>query len=87
MSGSKRKSSGDVAGTTVLFKVLYYKIKNVFIIFCLFFMYYLCEKYCKPITVQYHIANCVCWIPRLILLDLKTNWTYKHTLRTELVHM
>ena len=51
MYGSKRKSSGDVAGTTVLFKVLYCKINNVFFIFCvsLFFMYYLCEKYYKPI--------------------------------------
>ena len=81
MSGSKRKSSGDVAGTakkhqllyctTVLFKVLYCKIKNVFFIFlCLFFMYYLCEKYYKPITVRYSIADCVSWVPRLTLLDI-----------------
>ena len=82
MSGSKRKSSSDVAGTakkhqllyctTVLFKVLYCKIKNVFFIFCvcLFFMYYLCEKYYKPITEQYYIADCVSWVPRLTLLDL-----------------
>ena len=34
-------------------------------------MYYLCEKYYKPITVQYYIANCVRWIPRLTLLDLR----------------
>ena len=33
-------------------------------------MYYLCEKYYKPITVQYAIANCVIWVPRLTLLDL-----------------
>ena len=49
MSGSKCKSSGDVAGTakkhqllycsTVLFKVLYYKIKTVFFIFV--FVFYL----------------------------------------------
>ena len=31
MSGSKHESIGDVAGTTVLFKVLYCKIKNVFL--------------------------------------------------------
>ena len=37
---------------TVLFKVLYCKMKNVFI-FCLFFMYYLCERYYKPITVGF----------------------------------
>ena len=29
-------------------------------------MYYLYEKYYKPITVQYYIADCV---PRLTLLD------------------
>ena len=33
-------------------------------------MYYLCEKYYKPITVQYYIADCVSWVPRLTLLDL-----------------
>ena len=50
-------------------------------------MYYLCEKYYKPIAVQYYIANCVSWVPRLTLVDLGTNWTYKCTLRTELAHM
>ena len=58
----------------VLFKVLYYKIKNVFFIFCvcLFFMYYLCETYDKPITVQYYlyVADFVSQVPRLTLLDL-----------------
>ena len=95
MSGRKCKSSSDGAGTakkrqplyctTVLFKVLYCKIKNVFFIFCVFLMYYLCEKYYKPIIVQYYIANCVSWVPRLTLLDLQTNWTYERTLRMELV--
>ena len=63
--------------TTVLFKVLYCKMKNVFFIFCvcLFFMYYLCEKYYKPITVQYYIADCDRWLPRLTLLALRTKWT------------
>ena len=41
MSRSNHKSSGDIVGTTVLFKVLYYKIKNVVFI-C--FLYYLCES-------------------------------------------
>ena len=36
---------------------------------CLFFMYYLGEKYYKPITVRYYIADCVSWVPRLTLLD------------------
>ena len=28
MSGSKHKSFGNIAGTTVRFKVVYYKVKN-----------------------------------------------------------
>ena len=50
-------------------------------------MYYLCEKYYKMTALQYYIADCVSWVPRLILLNLGTNWTYEHTLRMELVHM
>ena len=54
----------------------------------LFSMYiYWCEKYHKPITVQYYVANCVSWAPGLTLLDLQTNWTYECTLRTELICM
>ena len=33
-------------------------------------MYYLYEKYNKPITVQYYIADCVSCVPRLTLLYL-----------------
>ena len=43
-------------------------------------MYYLCEKYYKPITVQYYIADCVSWVPRLTLLDLQRNQTYEWNL-------
>ena len=50
-------------------------------------MCYLSEKYYKPITVQYYIADCVIWVPRLTLLDLRTNWTYERALGTELVRM
>ena len=50
-------------------------------------MYYLCEKYYKYITVQYYIADCVSWVPRLTLLDLRTNWTYERALQMELVRM
>ena len=56
LSGNKGESSDNVAGTAVLFKVMQRKIKNVFFLFlCLVVnvMYYLCEKYYKPITVQY----------------------------------
>ena len=45
--------------------------------FVFVFMCDLCEKYYRPITVQYYIANCVSWVPRLTLLDLQTNWTYE----------
>ena len=48
---------------------------KMFSFLCLFLMYYLCERYCKPITMQYHIANCISWVPRLTLLVLWTNWT------------
>ena len=47
--------------------------------------YFVCEKYDKPITVQYYIADCVSWVCRLTLLDLRINWTYKCTLGMELV--
>ena len=40
-------------------------------------MYYLYEKYDKPIAVQYYIADCVSWVPRPTLLDLQRNWTYE----------
>ena len=36
-------------------------------------MYYSCEKYYKTITLQYYIADCVSWVPRLTLLGLLTN--------------
>ena len=36
MSRNKCKSSSDVAGTTVVFKVLYCKTRNVFFIFVCF---------------------------------------------------
>ena len=44
-----------------------------FCVLVCFFMYYLCEKYYELIIVQYYIANCVSWVPRLALLDLWTN--------------
>ena len=48
---------------------------KMFYFLCLFFRYYLCEKYYKPITVQYYVSDCVSWVPRLSLLDL-TNKLY-----------
>ena len=56
--------------TIVLFKFLYYKIKNVY--FCLLFLCTICVE---SITVQYYIANCVSWLPRLTMSGLQKNWT------------
>ena len=50
-------------------------------------MYYWCGKYYKHITVEHYIADCVFWVPKVTLLDLQTNLTYKHALRTELDHI
>ena len=61
-------------GTTGLVKVLYCKFKNV-LFGDLFGFYVLCEKYYKPITVHYYVADCVSWAPRLTLLDLCTSYT------------
>ena len=47
---------------TVRFKMFYF--------LCMFYMYYSCEMYYKPITLQYYIADCVSWVPRLTLLDI-----------------
>ena len=49
--------------TTLLFKVVYCKIANGLFILCAFdFIYYLCEKYYQPITVQYYVADSVSWV-------------------------
>ena len=96
MSGSKHKSSGDVAPaclsaqsqrldasccTVLLYFSRYCTVRlKMFYFWCLFFIYYLCEEYYKPITVQCCIADCVSWVPRLILLDLQTNWIYERNL-------
>ena len=51
-------------------RTIYYKIKKCLFFPRLFFMCHLCEKFYKPITVLYCIADCVSWVPRLTLLDL-----------------
>ena len=52
-------------------------------------MYYLCEKYYKPITAHYYIGDCGGWVRRLTLtlLSLQADWTYECTLGMELIHM
>ena len=47
---------------------------NLFCV-CLLFVYYLCEKYYKAITVRYHIANGISWVTRLTLLVLQSGLT------------
>ena len=72
MSRSKHKSSSDVVvpvgsicGCTVLlYFSRYCTVRFSKFIFLYFLMYYLCEKYYKPIIVQYYIADCVSWVPR-----------------------
>ena len=63
------------------------RFKMFYLFLWVFKVYSLCEKYYKPITAQYYIANCVRWVPRLTLLDLGTNWTYEHALGMEFVCM
>ena len=72
--------------TTVLFKVLYYKIKVVLYFLCFFFGI-ICVKSIINLLKYSTIVDCVSWAARLNLLDLWTNWTYKRTLGMELVHM
>ena len=64
-----------------------FKIFSLFFVFVSFLCYNLCEKYYKPIRVQYYIVDCVSWVPRLTLLDLRINRTYEHAPGMELVHM
>lgn len=40
-------------------------------------MHCLCDKYYQPFTAQYHIVDCVSWVPRELC------WTEKHALGTE----
>ena len=59
------------------------RLKWFSLILYLFLTYHLCEKY-KATTVQYYIADCVSWVPRLTSLDSRTIWTYEHAHRTRL---
>ena len=62
--------------TVLLYFSRYCTIRFKMFRFCVcFLMYYLCEKSYKAITVQYCLADCVSRVPRLTLLDLRTNWT------------
>ena len=62
------------------------RLKMPYFLCLLLFAYYLCEESYKSITVQYYIANCVSWVPRITFLDLQMYWTYDRALRMELIH-
>lgn len=81
MSGRKCKSSSDVTGISMLFKVLYYKIENVLFSVC--FLCIVCVKSFINLLKYSSIADCVSWVSRL------TFWTYEQigTERTELIRM
>ena len=74
--------------STVRLKNCFFFVLYVFVCFlmCLFFVYYLCEKYFKSVTTQDYVVDCVGWILKPTLLNLETNWTYKHALGMELMH-
>ena len=56
MSKNKHKSSSDVAGIILyLPRQCPIRLKMFSVSLYLFFMYYLCKKYYKPITVQYYM--------------------------------
>ena len=74
--------------TTVLSKVLYCKVQNIFFIVCVLLWCIICVKHIINLsqysTEQYSIADCVSWVPRLTLVDLWTNWAYEHAVGMEL---
>ena len=70
--------------TVLLYFSRYCTVRLKMFIFCVCFLwtYYLCEKYYKPITVWYNIADCISWVPRLTLLDLTNKldlWTHSRS--------
>ena len=54
----------------LLYFLRYCTVRLQMFLFLLVFYVYLCEKFSKPITVQYHTVDCVSWVPSLTLLDL-----------------
>ena len=50
---------GKPSCLVLLYFSRYYIVRlKMFLFFCVFPIYYLCEKYYKPISVQYYIAKC-----------------------------
>ena len=40
----------------------------------------------KQAYKQRGVASCAGWVPRLTVLDLRSNWTYEFAFGTELIH-
>ena len=62
------------------------KKKKFYVFFVFVFMYYWCKKYYNPIPVQYRLASCAGWVPRLTLLDLQIGLN-ERALGTKPIHM
>ena len=72
----------------VLFKVLHCKIKNVFFVFV--FVFFMLLFVCSVINLLQSSTIrpiVLVWRLGLTLLDLRANWTYKHALGMELIHL
>ena len=64
-------SASRHTGLTALLKALHWKMKHaLYFVFVFMHRYYLCEKYNKPISVQYHVADHVSWGSGPTCLDL-----------------
>ena len=58
------------------------------LIFLFAFYVLFCEKYYKPMRIQYYIADCVSWVPKLTLLDLQTpTWNEYHLHAGDLLYI
>ena len=62
-------------GMVLLYFSRYCTVRLKMFYFVCFFNVLFVWKYYKPAIVQYYIAYCVSWVPKLTLLDLQTNWT------------
>ena len=73
MSGSKHQSSGDVAGTTVLFKALCYRTRNVsvFVFLCIICV----ESIINLLHYSSYTADRVSWLPNFVgLKNMLSEW-------------
>ena len=53
----------------------YCTVRVKMFIFCVFFYILFVWKVLQHVTIQYYIADCISWVPRLILLDSQIGFT------------